>query len=142
MRVCRECAELPAFFVGRKVGEKSGRQRERISGRAGTPSGGYCWFRKVERTPYARGRGYRPGQGLRRGIQLRFREMAKSIAAGPELACGSDSRPCRNNAVSRSPSSNHPSSAAARPDATFLWLTLPADRKKHAGDGSGLGVLS
>ena len=27
-------------------------------------------------------------------------------------------------------------------DATFLWLTLPTDRKKHAGDGSGLGVLS
>ena len=72
-------------------GEKEVRQRERISARAGTPSGGYCWFRKVERTPYARGRGYRPGQGLRRGIQLRFREMAKSIAAGPELACGSDS---------------------------------------------------
>ena len=80
--------------------------------------------------------------GLRRGILLGLREMAKSIAAGPELAFGSDSRPCRNNAVSRSPSSNHPSSAAARPDATFLWLTLPADRKKHAGDGSGLGVLS
>ena len=39
----------------------------------------------------ARGRGYRPGQGLRRGIQLRFCEMAKRIAAGPELACGSDS---------------------------------------------------
>ena len=79
------------------------------------------------------GRGYRSGQGLRRGILLGLRETAKSIAAGPELACGSDSRPCRNNAVSRSPSSNHPSSAAARPDATFLWLTLPTDRKKHAG---------
>ena len=39
----------------------------------------------------ARGRGYRPGQGLRRGIQLRFREMAKTIAAGPELAAGSNS---------------------------------------------------
>ena len=67
----------------------------------------------------ARGRGYRSGQGLHRGdtvgsgrwrehrtpegedigpgkdsvvgIQLGFREMAKSIAAGPELACGSDS---------------------------------------------------
>ena len=46
---------------------------------------------RVERKRDARGRGYRPGQGLRRGIQLRFREMAKSIAAGPELACGSDS---------------------------------------------------
>lgn len=88
---------------------------------------------RVERKRDARGRGYRPGQGLRRGIQLRFREMAKSIAAGPELAFGSDSRPCRNNAVSRSPSSNHPSSAAARPDATFLWLTLPADRKNMRG---------
>ena len=70
------------------------------------------------------------GEGLRRGILLGLRETAKSIAAGPELAFGSDSRPCRNNAVSRSPSSNHPSSAAARPDATFLWLTLPTDRKK------------
>ena len=78
----------------------------------------------------ARGRWHRSGQGLRRGILLGLRETAKSIAAGPELASGSDSRPCRNNAVSRSPSSNHPSSAAARPDATFLWLTLPADGKK------------
>ena len=77
-----------------------------------------------------RGRWHRSGQGLRRGILLGLRETAKSIAAGPELASGSDSRPCRNNAVSRSPSSNHPSSAAARSDATFLWLTLPADRKK------------
>jgi len=81
----------------------------------------------------ARGKWHRSGQGLRRGILLGLRETAKSIAAGPELACGSDSRPCRNNAVSRSPSSNHPSSAAARPDATFLWLTLPADRKKTCG---------
>ena len=39
----------------------------------------------------ARGRGYRLGQGLRRVIQLRFREMAKTIAAGPELAAGSNS---------------------------------------------------
>ena len=83
----------------------------------------------------ARGRWHRSGQGLRRGILLGLRETAKSIAAGPELACGSDSRPCRNNAVSRSPSSNHPSSAAARPDATFLWLTLPADRKKSQSIG-------
>ena len=29
---------------------------------------------EVERKPDARGRGYRPGQGLRRGIQLGFRE--------------------------------------------------------------------
>ena len=97
---------------------------------------GWMWLRD------ARGRWHRSGQGLRRGILLGLRETAKSIAAGPELAFGSDSRPCRNNAVSRSPSSNHPSSAAARPDATFLWLTLPTDRKKHAGDGNGLGVLS
>ena len=81
----------------------------------------------------ARGRWYRSGQGLRRGILLGLRETAKSIAAGPELAFGSDSSPCRNNAVSRSPSSNHPSSAATRPDATFLWLTLPADRKNMRG---------
>ena len=89
----------------------------------------------------ARGRWHRSGQGLRRGILLGFRETAKSIAAGPELACGSDSRPCRNNAVSRSPSSNHPSSAAARPDATFFWLTLPNDRKKHAGGWKRTGRL-
>ena len=93
-----------------------------------------CWncrvpfFVEMERD--ARGRWHRSGQGLRRGILLGLRETAKSIAAGPELASGSDSRPCRNNAVSRSLSSNHPSSAAARPDATFLWLTLPADGKK------------
>lgn len=30
---------------------------------------------EVERKPDARGRGYRPGQGLRRGIQLRFRKV-------------------------------------------------------------------
>ena len=62
VRVCRECAELPAFFVGWgdakgmwhrsgqglrrgmllglcEVERKPGRQRERISARAGTPSG-------------------------------------------------------------------------------------------------------
>ena len=37
------------------------------------------------------GRGYRSGQGLRRGILLGLRESAKSIVAGPELAVGSDS---------------------------------------------------
>ena len=74
MRVCRECAELPAFFVA-----------------GGTLSGELLGFRKVERKADARGRGYRPGQGLRRVIQLRFREMAKTIAAGPELAAGSNS---------------------------------------------------
>ena len=77
-------------------------------------------FREVDGERDARGRWHQSGQGLRRGILLGLRETAKSIAAGPELAFGSDSRPCRNNAVSRSPSSNHPSSAAARPDATFL----------------------
>ena len=74
VRVCRECAELPAFFVA-----------------GGTLSGELLRFRKAERKADARGRGYRPGQGLRRGIQLRFREMAKTIAAGPELAAGSNS---------------------------------------------------
>ena len=53
--------------------------------------GGVLGLCEVDGKADARGRGYRPGQGLRRGIQLRFREMAKSIAAGPELACGSDS---------------------------------------------------
>ena len=96
----------------------------------GMQSGVLLRFCGVEVERDARGRWHRSGQGLRRGILLGLRETAKSIAAGPELACGSDSRPCRNNAVSRSPSSNHPSSAAARPDATFLWLTLPTDRKK------------
>ena len=95
-----------------------GRQRKVASLRGG------MWSRDT------RGRWHRSGQGLRRGILLGLRETAKSIAAGPELASGSDSRPCRNNAVSRSPSSNHPSFVAARPDATFLWLTLPADGKK------------
>ncbi len=60
-----------------------------------------CWFRERDGKPNARGRGYRSGQGLRRGIQLRFRKVAKTIAAGPELAVGSNSCPCRNNALSR-----------------------------------------
>ena len=100
--------------------------------------GGCCWdFVRRMWSRDARGRWHHSGQGLRRGILLGLRETAKSIAAGPELASGSDSRPCRNNAVSHSPSSNHPSSAAARPDATFLWLTLPTDRKKiGAWDGN------
>ena len=131
--------ELPgAFFCW----DGEGRQREVASVRGVDAVGGVFEVLWVDVVEDARGRWHRSGQGLRRGILLGLRETAKSIAAGPELACGSDSRPCRNNAVSRSPSSNHPSSAAARPDATFLWLTLPADRKKHAGDGSGLGVLS
>ena len=126
--VSLEYEDAGLFFVCMDVVE--GRQRKVALVRGG------MWSRDT------RGRWHRSGQGLRRGILLGLRETAKSIAAGPELACGSDSRPCRNNAVSRSPSSNHPSSATARPDATFLWLTLPTDRKKHAGDGSGLGVLS
>ena len=81
------------------------------------------------RTTDAWGRGYRSGQGLRRGILLGLRESAKSIAAGPELACGSDSRPCRNNADSRSPSSYHPSSAAAQTDILSPRLVHPAGRK-------------
>ena len=104
--------------------EKDGEGRRR---KVALVRGGGMWSRDT------RGRWHRSGQGLRRGILLGLRETAKSIAAGPELAFGSDSRPCRNNAVSRSPSSNHPSSAAARPDATFLWLTLPADRKNMRG---------
>ena len=125
---CLAVLELPGavFFVGM---ERDARGRWHRSGEWMQSVGflrfcGWMWLRD------ARGRWHRSGQGLRRGILLGLRETAKSIAAGPELACGSDSRPCRNNAVSRSPSSNHPSSAAARPDATFLWLTLPADRKK------------
>ena len=51
--------------------------------------GSYLFSCRLEMS--ARGRGYRLGQGLRRGIQLRFREMAKTIAAGPELAVGSNS---------------------------------------------------
>lgn len=81
------------------------------------------------------------GQGLRRGILLGLRETAKSIAAGSELAFGSDSRPCRNNAVSRSPSSNHPSSCS--PARCHLPLADASNRQeKHAGMGNRLGVLS
>ena len=119
---CLAVLELPGavFFVGM---ERDARGRWHRSGEWMQSVGflrfcGWMWLRD------ARGRWHRSGQGLRRGILLGLRETAKSIAAGSELAFGSDSRPCRNNAVSRSPSSNHPSSAAARPDATFLWLTL------------------
>ena len=79
----------------------------------------FLWGERWERKADARGRGYQVGQGLRRGdiagsgrwrehrtpegedigpgkdfvvgIQLGFREMDKSIAAGPELAVGSNS---------------------------------------------------
>ena len=133
---CWNC-RVPFFLLGWRGTPEGGG----IGPGSGCRRGCFCGFVGwMERD--ARGRWHRSGQGLRRGILLGLRETAKSIAAGPELAFGSDSSPCRNNAVSRSPSSNHPSSAAARPDATFLWLTLPTDRKKHAGDGSGLGVLS
>lgn len=54
MRVCRECAELPAFFVA-----------------GGTLSGELLGFRKVERKADARGRGYWFGQGLCRGDTTR-----------------------------------------------------------------------
>ena len=87
---------VPGFFVwiyggrecrcGQGFREGNGklvRQRDVASIRAG--------LRETGRKPSARGRGYRPGQGLRRVIQLRFREMAKTIAAGPELAAGSNS---------------------------------------------------
>ena len=117
---CWNC-RVPFFLLGWR-GTPEG-------GGIGPGGGGFVGW--IERD--ARGRRHRSGQGLRRGILLGLRETAKSIAAGSELAFGSDSRPCRNNAVSRSPSSNHPSSAAARPDATFLWLTLPADRKNMRG---------
>ena len=74
-----------SFFVeGCQEGEDIGLGRDSVGGiQLGSV--------RVERKRDARGRGYRPGQGLRRGIQLRFREMAKTIAAGPELAAGSNS---------------------------------------------------
>ena len=51
------------FFVGERILLTNGRQGEMVSSRA----------------------------GLRRGILLGLRESAKSIAAEPELACGSNS---------------------------------------------------
>ena len=44
---------------------------------------------RERRTP--EGEDIGPGKDSVGGIQLRFREMAKSIAAGPELAVGSNS---------------------------------------------------
>ena len=84
----RECRCGQGFREGNG---KLVRQRDvaSIRGESRAPEG--CGI-DSGRKPGARGRGYRPGQGLRRGIQqLRFREMAKSIAAGPELAVGSNS---------------------------------------------------
>ena len=56
--------------------------------------GASCFFcgekgGREKRTP--EGEDIGPGKDSVVGIQLGFREMAKSIAAGPELACGSDS---------------------------------------------------
>ena len=102
MRVCRECAELPAFFVAggtlsgellrfRKVERKADARGRGYRPGQGLRRGIQLCLHEVDGKADARGRGYRPGQGLRRGIQLRFREMAKTIAAGPELAAGSNS---------------------------------------------------
>ena len=48
--------------------------------------------------------------GLRRRILLRLRKSAKNIETGAELASGSDSSPCLNNADPRSLSSITPPS--------------------------------
>ena len=39
MRVCRKCAELPAFFIDERTFATNGHQRDVASIRAGTPSG-------------------------------------------------------------------------------------------------------
>ena len=110
--------------------------------KVGTPEG--CGI-DSGRKPDARGRGYRPGQGLRRGIQLRFREMAKSIAAGPELACGADSWPCRNNALSRNLSCITPPPQQPEPiSSPSGWHFQPVGKKikPERGRKRTRGVLS
>ena len=90
MDIWENAAWWVAFFLGCEVERKPdarGRGYRPGQGLRGIQLGSV----RVERKRDARGRGYRPGQGLRRGIQLRFRDMAKSIAAGPELAVGSNS---------------------------------------------------
>ena len=103
------------------------------------------WLREVDGKADARGRGYRPGQGLRRGIQLRFREMAKSIAAGPELAVGSNSWPCRNNALSRNLSCITPPPQQPEPiSSPSGWHFQPVGKKikPERGRKRTRGVLS
>ena len=110
--------------------------------KVGTPEG--CGI-DSGRKPDARGRGYRPGQGLRRGIQLRFREMAKTIAAGPELAAGSNSRPCRNNALSRDLSCITPPPQQPEPiSSPSGWHFQPVGKKikPERGRKRTRGVLS
>ena len=102
-------------------------------------------FREGNGKPDARGRGYRPGQGLRRGIQLRFREMAKTIAAGPELAAGSNSWPCRNNALSRNLSCITPPPQQPEPiSSPSGWHFQPVGKKikPERGRKRTRGVLS
>ena len=59
--------------VGDLVGSRTPEGAGIDSGRDSV--GGCCWFREMDGKPDARGRGYRSGQGLRRGIQLRFRKV-------------------------------------------------------------------
>lgn len=67
MRVCRECAELPAFFVA-----------------GGTLSGELLRFRKVERKADARGRGRGAScPGIVKG-QLYRRSVSAQIPKRPE----------------------------------------------------------
>ena len=108
-----------------------------------SPFGFYLFSYRLEVS--ARGRGYRPGQGLRRGIQLRFREMAKSIAAGPELAVGSNSWPCRNNALSRNLSCITPPPQQPEPiSSPSGWHFQPVGKKikPERGRKRTRGVLS
>ena len=63
-----------------------------VCGGVAAVGGYFLRFREVDiEQQDARGRWHRSGQGLRRGILLGLRETAKSIAAGPELAFGSNS---------------------------------------------------
>mgnify|MGYP007035530056 CR=1 FL=1 len=98
----------------------------------------------------ARGRWHRSGQGLRRGILLGLRETAKSIAAGPELAFGSDKCRLSSNAFSceprgsQAPCTKRPCPKTHRRCALAVWKiayqrgVLTGARRSYVLESEGL----
>ena len=71
--------------------------------------------------------------GLRRRILLRLRKSAKNIETGAELASGSDSSPCLNNADPRSLSSITPPPQQPIP-LPHPWLEIQPQRAENRSE--------
>ena len=91
MDIWEDAAWWVAFFLGCEVERKPDARGRGYRSGQGLRRGIQLRFRKVDGKPDARGSRHRSEQGLRRGILLGLREPAKTIASVPELAAGSNS---------------------------------------------------